>query len=1626
MNLRTKALCLIVAVSLLANIVISAHSQASAKAYLIVIETEQLREAVQPLVDLAIYKGYAPVVESAPPRASGETQRSVTVRQWLMSQIDAVHASFVVLVGHPYDASLLSQYDTGGLLPMRYMYPDSTNHSFERENRTEAMAGAVPSDAWYLNGSSWNWDRDGDGFAGEEGDDVDAASGVFAGYSYALGRIPFSDASAVHATCEGIARGEVAQQMAGTPRALVTAAIFDFRNGLQGPVARDSAADASILASALRKEGVVTTTLFERDGILPSHYPSDGGLDRSAVKQELARGPWSLAFFAGHGGTQRSWWAADINGNHLFDGSEEGTDTQYWSPEGITTPVGLALLMGCSTAIMDGAGVVRGPEVSSLLAEGRAACCIGSTRITWGMVPNDAGETSTAQLGVFASLSGFTDSTGTAFMRATDQNLRQSDNSGTALWNAYAYGVYGDPSYSVIPNRLSPCVPDAPYLVFEGTGSARLVLQNTTSNPLEWKLEDIPSWLVALPETGTLGAATTAAIQFTVSPGAAEHDQDAQMVVVAGMMRFVLPCHLRTQPIEELSVTLRDEVTTWMSTLRFSGTYPLAATMVDVNGQLIRPESSGRFSAQVNLKEGSNSILVKVQLADRTIQVVRHVTFSPLERPIEMLTEDGCLTSRDSILIRGHWLPGRDVVIAGINARTAADGSFAANVPLKEGANVIRITASDSSTPAVTRCVIMSRTDSAPLSPCPAVLSRAPYWAAWSIRAIAVQPGDPSTIIVSLGYSTGLTGPGSTVLRTTDGGLTWRRLDLLFPMSCLAYDCFDPSTIYAGGTYGLWRSSDDGLTWDVCSDDLTTVQKEVRQIVADPNTAGVVWAGTYGGLLRSGNSGMGWTRVGEPVSISGLAVGKGRPAIIMTRTDDYSPWRISRDGGAHWETSQTMQEFQGSPMTADPSSTDTFWAVRHDKVCVTVDGGSNWSETPCSPDGSLSFDKAGMVLATCADMPAVAYVTWTGSGGGRLLRTIDGGATWSEIELPQAGIVGLAYDDTGSGLLLASAGDGMIHVSRDAGDTWVPAEGLGRCALSALASGMVNGKKQAVATDGFRASVSVDGGLHWNERNVPLAYGIVIKDPTLALAADRLILSGPANSVFELGSDGTWHAIGLLPAAVSVQSPDHGVTGIAFDGRTLYVAAGIDGLYKTIDDGVSWAAIDTGTWARTQGVYVSQDMPGLLFATVLGPKDLVGVPVTNDLLVSRDGGTSWASTGLTGITIRKVVFDPFDPSVVYAVSATDAWRSDDVGHHWRALELPEFDLEITDVAALGEGRLLLSTISGLAFSDVDVPAPELALTSVPAVATVGTTCFLACTVANNFRHLTRTFSIRASGEAVASPTLQPQAVMVTLKPGESRVVQVPWVVEDTSPSATHVIVTLSDGQESVLARAAADVHVSPRSYILTVAHTGSGSVAQTPYLASYTAGSVVTLTATPGTGYAFKSWSGALTGMANPVVVTLDADRSVTANFERIATLPPTSAESTLTLQIGNTRMAVVKSDSTSRIVTLDAAPVLGAGNRTLVPVRAVAEAMGGTVDWNATTRTATVTVGSNTLELTLGKNIALFNGTATPIDTDPKVLPLIINGRTMLPLRFVVESLGAQVSYDQATKTITITYTKT
>ncbi len=91
--------------------------------------------------------------------------------------------------------------------------------------------------------------------------------------------------------------------------------------------------------------------------------------------------------------------------------------------------------------------------------------------------------------------------------------------------------------------------------------------------------------------------------------------------------------------------------------------------------------------------------------------------------------------------------------------------------------------------------------------------------------------------------------------------------------------------------------------------------------------------------------------------------------------------------------------------------------------------------------------------------------------------------------------------------------------------------------------------------------------------------------------------------------------------------------------------------------------------------------------------------------------------------------------------------------------------------------------------------------------------------------------------------------------------------------------------------------------------------------------------------------------------------------------------------------------------------------DRTLIPIRAVIESFGGSVEWDDSTKTAKLSMGDDTLKLTVDSTTAYFNDSKATLD----VAPVIINERTMLPIRFVAESFGFDVSWNHFTQTVTI-----
>ena len=91
---------------------------------------------------------------------------------------------------------------------------------------------------------------------------------------------------------------------------------------------------------------------------------------------------------------------------------------------------------------------------------------------------------------------------------------------------------------------------------------------------------------------------------------------------------------------------------------------------------------------------------------------------------------------------------------------------------------------------------------------------------------------------------------------------------------------------------------------------------------------------------------------------------------------------------------------------------------------------------------------------------------------------------------------------------------------------------------------------------------------------------------------------------------------------------------------------------------------------------------------------------------------------------------------------------------------------------------------------------------------------------------------------------------------------------------------------------------------------------------------------------------------------------------------------------------------------------------RTLVPLRAIFEALGASVEWDNVTRTVTSEKGSDVVSLTVGADTFYKND--EPIELD--VPAQIINDRTMVPARAIAEAFGVDVQWDAATRTVVLT----
>lgn len=104
--------------------------------------------------------------------------------------------------------------------------------------------------------------------------------------------------------------------------------------------------------------------------------------------------------------------------------------------------------------------------------------------------------------------------------------------------------------------------------------------------------------------------------------------------------------------------------------------------------------------------------------------------------------------------------------------------------------------------------------------------------------------------------------------------------------------------------------------------------------------------------------------------------------------------------------------------------------------------------------------------------------------------------------------------------------------------------------------------------------------------------------------------------------------------------------------------------------------------------------------------------------------------------------------------------------------------------------------------------------------------------------------------------------------------------------------------------------------------------------------------------------------------------------------------------------------------IVFDQPPIIENG-RTLVPLRAIFEKLGADVNWNDETKTITAKKGNDTVTLVIDSSTANCNGKTVNLDVPAR----IVNSRTLVPVRFIADSFGVSVDWNEENRCVVLSF---
>jgi photosystem II stability/assembly factor-like uncharacterized protein len=596
------------------------------------------------------------------------------------------------------------------------------------------------------------------------------------------------------------------------------------------------------------------------------------------------------------------------------------------------------------------------------------------------------------------------------------------------------------------------------------------------------------------------------------------------------------------------------------------------------------------------------------------------------------------------------------------------------------------------------------------------------------ILSVAVNPKNPRTIYI------GAADGG--VWKSLDEGASWVSVSDDFPtqaMGALAIDPVDTNTVYAGTGEanfstgrmfdggGMMKSTDGGATWRQVGDSTLPPYARASMIVIDPRNPAVLHAAipdgvrdpAQAGIYTSTDAGETWT-LRVQGRMSDLVMNHLNPDILYTHSskvfDGATATRYgmlkSTDAGATWSSldvagivDSTMGRTSIALCAAQPDvlyigvsevvGDGRTWLMG---VFKSTDAGATWTKLIVPFDYMVSQGWYDNIMGVHPVNPDIVY-----AGGVKLIRSSDGGATWTRI--PDQGYGGILHVDQHAIAFnpldpdrVYVGNDGGFFIGTGDGANWTKSD-LG-LSITQFVGGAMHPTNDAFLLGGTQdnGTMLTAGPPMWDH----VLYGDG-GNGAINPFKPNILFTTKENLKFWRSEDygRTWtEAMGGLPPEGSLFYIDY-----AMDLRapsTLYL--GTYRLYKTTDDGRSWRSLATCPFASAGG--------GCYYITAVSvapySSDIVLAAAPGQVGVSTDAGVTWTITRDQLPLAYVSAVRTFAPDTIYATimryGLPKVWISTDRGATFADITGNLPDIPVNDIIAL-DNALVVGTDIGTFISE---------------------------------------------------------------------------------------------------------------------------------------------------------------------------------------------------------------------------------------------------------------------------------------------------------------------------------------